>query len=93
MSKTLCPIPWNHLEIQQNGDYKICCICTDLETNWGRLEKDNMPASILNTSLDDARNLNLIKETTVNYGRGYSQVVRNTIPDDYNTLSINYNCL
>ena len=70
MSKTLCPIPWNHLEIQQNGDYKICFICTDLETNWGRLEKDNMPASILNTSLDDARNLNLIKELRVSMLNG-----------------------
>ncbi len=70
MSNTLCPIPWNHLEIQQNGDYKICCICTNSETNWGRLEKDNIPASISNTSIDEARNLKLIKELRANMLKG-----------------------
>ena len=70
MDNTLCPIPWNHLEIQQNGDYKICCICTNSETNWGKLEKDNIPVNVSNTSLDEARNLKLIKELRVSMLNG-----------------------
>jgi len=22
---TICPIPWNHIAIQQNGEFRICC--------------------------------------------------------------------
>ena len=29
MTKTFCPIPWNHLAIQQNGNLRQCCQMTD----------------------------------------------------------------
>ena len=59
-TSTLCPIPWNHLEIQQNGDLRICCMC--IYEPFGKLEKDGVMANIKNTTLDEARNLPMIKE-------------------------------
>lgn len=57
---TLCPIPWSHLEIQQNGDLRICCMC--IHEPYGKLEKDGDMANIKHTTLDEARNLPMIKE-------------------------------
>jgi hypothetical protein len=57
---TLCPIPWNHLEVQQNGDLRVCCMC--IYEPFGKLEKDGQMANIKDTTLDEARNLPMIKE-------------------------------
>lgn len=27
MSNKICPLPWNHLSVQQNGDFRMCCQC------------------------------------------------------------------
>jgi len=27
MSNKICPLPWNHISIQHNGDYRMCCQC------------------------------------------------------------------
>jgi organic radical activating enzyme len=27
MKNKICPLPWNHLSIQQNGDFRLCCQC------------------------------------------------------------------
>lgn len=59
-TSTMCPIPWNHLEIQQNGDLRICCMC--IYEPFGKLEKDSKMANIKDTSLNEARNLPMIKE-------------------------------
>jgi len=59
-TSTLCPIPWNHLEIQQNGDLRICCMC--IYEPFGKLEKNGDMANIKHTTLDEARNLPMIKE-------------------------------
>lgn len=59
---TICPIPWNHLEIQPNGDFRICCMC--IHEPFGKLKKEDNKtiANIKNTTLTEARNLPLIKE-------------------------------
>jgi hypothetical protein len=59
-TSTLCPIPWNHLEVQQNGDLRVCCMC--IYEPFGKLEKDGQMANIKDTALDEARNLPMIKE-------------------------------
>lgn len=58
--ETLCPIPWNHLQIEQNGDLRICCL--NIYEPFGKLEKNGELANIKNTTLDEARNLPMIKE-------------------------------
>lgn len=27
MTNKICPLPWNHLSVQQNGDFRMCCQC------------------------------------------------------------------
>ena len=27
MENKICPLPWNHLSVQQNGDFRLCCQC------------------------------------------------------------------
>jgi radical SAM protein with 4Fe4S-binding SPASM domain len=27
MENKICPLPWNQLMIQQNGDFRLCCQC------------------------------------------------------------------
>lgn len=60
-NNTLCPIPWNHLSIQQNGDLRICCMC--ISSPFGRMTtEDGQVANISNIKLNDARNLEEVKE-------------------------------
>ena len=54
IKKTLCPIPWNHSAIMQNGEYGICCQC--IYNAAGRLVTENKPHNIVDTDIDDIRN-------------------------------------
>ena len=55
MSDKICPILWNHISIQQNGDYRVCCQCVyppfaklqDAEGNF---------LNVLTTDINEARN-------------------------------------
>jgi len=61
LTTTICPVPWNQLEIQQNGDLRICCVA--IHEPFGKLKLENNEfANITNVSLEEARNLPLIKE-------------------------------
>lgn len=59
-SSTICAIPWNHLAIQQNGDYRACCQC--IHPPFGRLTDGEKPMNVLDTSFDEARNAIELKE-------------------------------
>lgn len=60
-SNTLCVIPWNHLAIQQNGDYRACCQC--LQEPFGKLTSESgEQLSVLNSDFDTARNAPLLKD-------------------------------
>jgi len=57
---TICPIPWNHIAIQQNGEFRICC--QNIYSPFGKLKENEVFLSINNSTIDEARNSNLIKE-------------------------------
>ena len=51
---TICTIPWNHLAVNQNGEYGICCQC--VYNAAGRLLTDGLPENITTQSMDEVRN-------------------------------------
>lgn len=53
-NSSICPIPWTHIGIQQNGDYRICCQA--IYSPFGKLEEDGKLLNIKNISINDARN-------------------------------------
>lgn len=54
VKKTICPIPWNHSAVMQNGEYGICCQC--IYNAAGRLITDDVPESVDKTDVDTVRN-------------------------------------
>lgn len=52
--KTICPIPWNHSAMMQNGEYGICCQC--IYNASGRLLTDNVPERVDKNDIDTVRN-------------------------------------
>lgn len=54
MSNKICPLPWNHIAVQQNGDYRLCCQC--VYPPFGRLEDNGNVLNIKDVSINDARN-------------------------------------
>jgi sulfatase maturation enzyme AslB (radical SAM superfamily) len=62
-STTICPIPWNHIAIQQNGDFRICC--QNIYVPFGKLSKDNVVANVSTLNVQDARNCQEIKDLRV----------------------------
>ena len=59
-NNAICPIPWNHISIQQNGDFRICC--QHVYSPYGKLTKDNVIANINNVNIDEVRNYQEIKD-------------------------------
>jgi len=61
MTNTICSLPWHHLSLQQNGDYRICCQM--IHHPFGKLNTDNNDyLNIKNTSMNDVRNHEILKE-------------------------------
>lgn len=57
----ICPIPWHHMSIQQNGDLRLCC--QNIDDPYGKFERE--PGWFLNAQWDEfetARNHKLAKE-------------------------------
>jgi hypothetical protein len=54
MSKTLCPLPWNHLGIQQNGDLRQCCQM--IYPPFGKFLDDEVAMKFDPATVDAARN-------------------------------------
>lgn len=59
-NSTICPIPWTHLSIQQNGDFRACCQC--IYTPFGQLIDNNKTLNIASDNLDEARNHPVLKD-------------------------------
>jgi len=59
-SNTLCPIPWTHLSIQQNGDLRACCQC--IYAPYGQLSDETGTLNIKDADLDIARNHSVLKD-------------------------------
>src|ERR1700733_11290244 len=64
----ICPIPWNHLAIQQNGDFRICC--QHIYPPYGKLTNGNVTANVNNVTISDVRNSPEIKDLRVNMIKG-----------------------
>lgn len=60
MSTKTCPVLWNHIAIQQNGDYRVCCQCT--YPPYGKPVKDNQVMNVQQYSIDEVRNSELHKK-------------------------------
>ena len=65
---SICPIPWNHISIQQNGDFRICCQI--VHAPFGKLSNNGEVANVNNTTIDDARNLPEVKKLRVDMMSG-----------------------
>ena len=58
MTKKICPLPWNHLMIQQNGDFRLCC--QTVAPPFARpTNEDGTVMNIKSNTIDDARNSEL----------------------------------
>lgn len=63
MSKTFCPLPWNSINIRNNGSLRICCHANSYTKNRGILcKEDGSHYTAGYDDWDDARNASLLKE-------------------------------
>lgn len=51
---SLCPLPWNHLQIQQNGDLRQCCLM--INKPHGKLLNSETGKFLTFNDIEDARN-------------------------------------
>ncbi len=61
MANTFCPLPWNHLSTQPNGDFRVCCQC--IREPYGRAVKPD--GTTYNGARDDdeeVRNAEIFKD-------------------------------
>lgn len=73
MSTKTCPALWNHIAIQQNGDYRVCCQCT--YPPYGKPIKDNQSMNVQTYSIGETRNSDLHKKIRL-------QMVNNIEPEE-----------
>lgn len=59
LKKTICTVPWNHVEIQQNGELRMCCLMIDDDDDIkkGILVKDDGRTLYKNDNLSEYRNI------------------------------------
>jgi MoaA/NifB/PqqE/SkfB family radical SAM enzyme len=63
MSDTFCPLPWNSINLRNNGDLRVCCNANSYSSKKGILQKED--GTSYNAGRDDwneARNATLLKE-------------------------------
>jgi len=53
----ICPLPWNHLSVQQNGDFRVCCQA--VYPPFAKIYDENGMMNIQTHSVDEARNSQL----------------------------------
>ena len=72
MSKcTFCPLPWNSINLRNNGDLRICCNTNSYSPQRGIMRKED--GTIYNAGKDDwneARNAPLLKEVRQSMMKG-----------------------
>tara|TARA_Y100000389_G_C17468988_1_gene528484 strand:- start:1263 stop:2588 length:1326 start_codon:yes stop_codon:yes gene_type:complete len=71
MSKTFCPLPWNSINLRNNGDLRVCCNTNSYTKNRGILRKeDGTPYNAGRDDLNEARNAELLKEVRTSMMKG-----------------------
>lgn len=60
---TFCPLPWNSINLRNNGDLRICCNTNSYSPQRGILKKENgVPYNAGRDDLNEARNAQLLKD-------------------------------
>lgn len=72
MSKcTFCPLPWNSINMRNNGDLRICCNTNSYTKNRGIMRKeDGTPYNAGKDDWQEARNSSLLKEVRTSMMKG-----------------------
>lgn len=76
---TFCPLPWNSINLRNNGDLRICCNTNSYGPNKGILRKsDGTAYNAGKDDFNDARNAALLKEvrSTMLNGEWHSECER-----------------
>ena len=76
---TFCPLPWNSINIRNNGDLRVCCNANSYSPQKGILRKpDGVAYNASRDDFDDARNAPLLKEirTTMLNGEWHAECER-----------------
>lgn len=71
MSCTFCPLPWNSINLRNNGDLRICCNTNSYSPKRGIMTKeDGTPYNAGKDDWNEARNAELLKEVRVSMMKG-----------------------
>ena len=71
MSCTFCPLPWNSINLRNNGDLRICCNTNSYSPQRGIMRKeDGTPYNAGHDDWNEARNADLLKEVRVSMMNG-----------------------
>jgi hypothetical protein len=76
MSCTFCPLPWNSINLRNNGDLRICCNTNSYSPQRGIMKKeDGTPYNAGKDDWNEARNAELVKEVRVSMMNGVQNVL------------------
>ena len=68
---TFCPLPWNSINLRNNGDLRICCNTNSYSPQRGIMRKeDGTPYNAGRDDWNEARNAELLKEVRVSMMKG-----------------------
>jgi sulfatase maturation enzyme AslB (radical SAM superfamily) len=71
MSCTFCPLPWNSINLRNNGDLRICCNTNSYSPQRGIMKKeDGTPYNAGKDDWNEARNAELLKDVRVSMMKG-----------------------
>lgn len=58
-----CPLPWNSINLRNNGDVRICCNTNSYTSNRGIIkDSDGIPLNVRKNTFSEIRNGQLLKE-------------------------------
>jgi sulfatase maturation enzyme AslB (radical SAM superfamily) len=68
---TFCPLPWNSINLRNNGDLRICCNTNSYSPKKGIMRKDDgTPYNAGKDDWNEARNASLLKEVRASMLKG-----------------------
>lgn len=70
MTKTWCPLPWNHISIKGNGAFRVCCHSHTSKGRGTLLDENGKPVNVRTADWDEVRNSNLLKEVRLSQLKG-----------------------
>lgn len=90
--ESFCPEPWSQLEIDAEGDFKLCCLANYADDNGMALDKDNNVMNIMTHSFDQAINSETHKQHRLELSKNIKvKRCRNCYISEEATYRKNYN--